>query len=171
MDEEKITRATFLYMDAKGPEKNENAQCETCKWFISDKDRCVQHGANDDIDEDDSCCLYVEGENSKGAEPLGLVTPEISGLVSRQVRCENCMFFDRHTERVEHCDLYTQLNRMMPNIFSLDRYVNEYGCCNAQTPGKRDPAAFGPLGPIMEEGEVNKATARINKARKLYDKT
>lgn len=137
---EKIERSTFLYMDPQSPEE-QFAQCGTCKHFISSKDRCELHGKDDDIDDDDSCGLYVHGPAST-AIPLGLVTPEQSGLVSRQVRCENCIFFDAHTEKREHCDLYTHLNRTFPQVFQLDRYVDEYGCCNAQTPGQRNPAVF-----------------------------
>jgi hypothetical protein len=145
---EKITRASFLYMDPKSP-ATQFAQCATCVQFIDDKKRCVLHGRRDVIDGDDSCGLYSRGDPSTGKDPLGLVTADESGLVSRQVRCENCMFFDPGTEPRKHCDLYTQLNRMMPNLFDLDRYVNERGCCNAQTPGKRNPKVFGPIGPIQ----------------------
>src|SRR5882724_8189668 len=114
MTMEKITRATFLYMDPTGPDKAQNdkaqnAQCKTCRWFIDDKKRCVQHRKSDEIAAGDSCCLYVEGPNATGAEPEGLTNPEISGLVSRQVRCQNCRFFDDETEPKDHCDFYTQL--------------------------------------------------------------
>lgn len=143
---EKVTRATFLYMDPQAP-KATFAQCGTCVHFIEDKDRCELHGPNDDIDDDDSCGLYVHGKPS-GGKPEGLVTPEQSGLVSRQVRCENCMFFDAETEPREHCDFYTQLNRIFPSLFNLDRYVDSHGCCNAQTPGARNPKVFGPIGPL-----------------------
>ena len=145
---ERITRATFLYMPPKGDQPAANAQCQTCVHWISDKDRCELHRPKDDIDDDDSCCLYVEGPNATGKVPLSLVTPEESGLVSRQVRCQNCMFFDPTSEAREHCDFYTQLNRMFPHIFRLDRYVEAHGCCNAQTPGNRNPQAFGPHGPL-----------------------
>jgi len=143
---EKITRATFLYMDPQAP-KDEFAQCGTCVHWIEGQDLCELHRPRDHIDDDDSCCLYVHGKPA-GGTPESLVTPQESGLVSRQVRCMNCIFFDPDTEPRKHCDLYTQLNRMMPAVFDLDRYVNEHGCCNAQTPGKRNPKVFGPIGPI-----------------------
>ena len=132
---EKITRATYLYMDPLAP-ANQFAQCGTCVHWIKAIDRCELHGPKVDIDDDDSCCLYVHGK-PQGQTPDGLVTPHESGLsVSRQVRCINCMFFDATTEPHEHCDLYTQLNRAFPLIFDLDRYVKSHGCCNAQTPGR-----------------------------------
>lgn len=151
---EKVTRATFLYMKPKpGYDPEENAQCESCIHWIDDKDRCELHGKGDDIDGDDSCCLYVAGPNATGKEPLGRVTPKESGLVSRQVRCDNCMFFDPDSEPKVHCDFYSQLNRMLPKVFDLDRYVEEDACCNAQTPGNRNPKVFGPIGPLGEKGE------------------
>jgi hypothetical protein len=151
---EKITRATFLYMDPRQP-AGKFAQCGTCQWWIPGQDRCVQHSEGDKIDGDDSCGLYSPmATRDKDAKPLGLVTPQESGLVSRKVRCQNCMFFDPTTESRKHCDLYTQLNRVMPALFDLDRYVDEHGCCNAQTPGERDPKVFGPFGPLDPDGEA-----------------
>lgn len=143
---EKVTRAAFLYLDPKSP-KARFAQCGTCVHFIEDKDQCQIHAPQVDIDEDDSCGFYLHGKPS-AERAESLVTPEDSGLVDRQVRCENCMFFDPDTEPKEHCDLYTQLNRMLPSLFDLNRYVDRHGCCNAQTPGARNPKVFGPIGPL-----------------------
>lgn len=149
---EKITRATLLYLDPRNPE-NKFAQCATCIHFIKDKGLCEWMSKNDEIDGGDSCGFYVPGKNSSG-KPLGLMTPEEMGVVSRQVRCENCMFFDPNSEPRKHCDLYTQLNLILPVVFDLDRYVDEYGCCNAQTPGRRNPEVFKPFGPIMHGNET-----------------
>lgn len=143
---EKVTRAAFLYMDPKAP-KTRFAQCGTCPHWIEGNDLCELHPPDVDVDDGDSCGFYVPGKPA-GVRPMGLVTPKESGLVSRQVRCENCMFFDSKTEAREHCDFYTQLNRMFPSLFNLDRYVDRHGCCNAQTPGYRDPKVFGPIGPL-----------------------
>lgn len=151
---EKVTRATFLYMDPKAP-KTKFAQCGTCPHWIPGMDRCELHRSQDKIDDDDSCGLYVHGKPA-GTHPMGLVTPEQSGLVSRQVRCENCMFFDPDTEPREHCDFYTQLNRLFPSLFNLDRYVDSHGCCNAQTPGARNPKVFGPIGPLSNGQDKDK---------------
>jgi hypothetical protein len=149
---EKITRATFLYMDPRNPEKK-FAQCDTCMNFIRDKGLCKLLLPTDEIKAGKSCGSYAPGENATG-NALGLLTAEEVGLVERQVRCENCAFFDPNTEPRKHCDLYTQLNLILPGLFSLDRYVDEYGCCNAQTPGKRNPAVFGPFGPIRHGNEL-----------------
>ena len=149
---EKITRATFLYMDPRNPEEK-FAQCDTCMNFIRDKGLCKLLLPTDEIKAGKSCGSYAPGENATG-EALGVLTAEEVGLVERQVRCENCVFFDPNTEPRKHCDLYTQLNLILPGVFDLDRYVDEYGCCNAQTPGKRNPAVFGPFGPIKHGNEM-----------------
>ena len=150
-------------MDPQKP-KDEFAQCGTCVHFLAKQQRCELHGKDDEVDEDDSCGLYVHGTAEADEEPEGLVTPEQSGLVSREVRCENCMFFDPDSEPREHCDLYTQLNRILPKLFDLDRYVDEYGCCNAQTPGKRNPKVFGPVGPLGEKGEDSDGASGMKNA-------
>lgn len=150
---ELITRATFLYFDPRNPE-NKFAQCFGCVNFINDKGLCVLLSAANKIGPNYSCGSYSPGPNATGKEPLGLLTPEEVGLVERQVRCENCVFFDEKTEPRKHCDLYTQLNLILPGVFNLDRYVDEYGCCNAQTPGNRNPKVFGPFGPIKHGNEM-----------------
>ena len=149
---EKITRATFLYMDPRNPEEK-FAQCDTCMNFIRDKGLCKLLLPTDEIKAGKSCGSYAPGENATG-EALGVLTAEEVGLVERQVRCENCAFFDPDTEPRKHCDFYTQLNLILPGLFDLDRYVNEYACCNAQTPGERNPAVFGPFGPIKHGNEM-----------------
>lgn len=161
---ERITNATFLYMDPRKPEKK-FAQCATCVHFIRDKGLCEWMSADDKVGNGYSCGFYVPGENAVGKEPLNLITPEEAGLVERQVRCENCVFFDPNTEPRKHCDLYTQLNLILPGVFDLDRYVDEYGCCNAQTPGKRNPAVFGPFGPIKHGNEMTGDTGVAKKTR------
>lgn len=148
---EKITRAAFLYMDPRKP-KNKFAQCITCMHFLGD--RCEWFGPGDEVGGGDSCGEYIRGKARPGAVPLGIATKKELGFVSRKVRCENCCFFDSQTEPREHCDFYTQLNLILPGLFALDRYVDHQGCCNAQTPGARNPKVFGPFGPI-KHGDSN----------------
>lgn len=159
---EKITRATLLYMGPRNPEKK-FAQCATCVHFIRDKGLCEWMSAADKVGNGYSCGFYVPGENAVGREPLGLITPEEAGLVERQVRCENCVFFDPDSEPRKHCDLITQLNLILPGVFDMDRYVDEHGCCNAQTPGKRNPAVFGPFGPIKHGNEMTGDSKKITR--------
>jgi hypothetical protein len=124
----KITRDAFLYLDPKPPE-DEFAQCGTCIMFIPDHDRCMIHGAKIKVDEDDSCGLYVHGVPRNGP-PTAAVTPKESGLVGRQVRCENC----EHFNGKDLCLLFKNLNRVLPDKFDLDTKVSPKGCCNAQIP-------------------------------------
>lgn len=124
----KIDRTAFLYMEGTD---REFAQCSTCYFWISGTDRCVLHRATDRTEGGDSCGLYVNGEPQEEATPLGLTTPKVSGLVSREVRCENCSWFDADTT---NCDLYDQLNSEMPDAFNLNIKVRRRACCNAQTP-------------------------------------
>lgn len=154
-----ITRATFLYLDPVKP-AGQFAQCGTCVHFLKEMGKCELVSAKK-VDDEDSCGLYAPGKAEPETAPKSLVSPEDAGFVSRQVRCENCMFFDEKTEARAHCDLYTQLNLMIPRIFGLDRYVDRRGCCNAQTPGTRDPQAFGPLGPIQHGDTVQDDSAGL----------
>lgn len=156
---EQITRSAFIFMKARGKNKKQFAQCITCIHFLIDQDRCYLQRETDEVDGDDSCGSYYPGNPTRGVDvkPLGKSTPEELGFVSRQVRCEDCIFFDPTSEAEKHCDFYTQLNRLLPAIFNLDRYVEDLDCCNAQTPGKRNPAVFGPIGPIMENAEMAKS--------------
>lgn len=160
---EKIERSAFLFMKARGKNKGRFAQCITCIHFLIDQDRCYLQRDRDDVDDDDSCGGYYPGEPTKGTDlkPLGNSTPEELGFVEREVRCQNCMFFDPDSEALTHCDLYTQLNRMFPALFKLDRYVEKLDCCNAQTPGERNPAVFGPIGPLMEDSEMAKSAVML----------
>jgi hypothetical protein len=147
--EEKITRDAFLYM-APVPPEQKFAQCEECRVFVpreklgSEAGRCVFHGAQLPISYDQSCGLFcpwpkgkkdseVIAEHVKAIQAgiAASVTPEESGLVSRQVRCENCEYFEKQKSL---CGLYLLLNKMLPQIFNLDTRVEPYACCNAQTP-------------------------------------
>lgn len=128
---EKITRAAFLYLDPKPP-GDRFAQCGTCMMFAPGQKRCSIHGPSVKVTADMSCGLYVHGEpEGDRMDLMAVVTPEESGLVRRQVRCENCTFFDGQSV----CGLYEKLNAALAVLFSLDSQVDPKGCCNAQTPG------------------------------------
>lgn len=129
----KITRDAFLYMDPSGKHPDQFGQCGTCKMSVplANGNRCSILGIA--IDADDSCGLYVPGkQDPTEAEHIAkTVTPEEAGFVDRQVRCENCKFFD---EEYSQCTLFTKLNKAMPALFELDDVVMARGCCNAQIP-------------------------------------
>ena|SRR5215467_13703196 len=115
-----LSRSTFLYLDPKPPEET-FAQCSTCRDWIT-SGYCYIHRPTDEVPGSASCNLYVHGEPMASGTPIGAVTPEESGLVDREVRCENCRWFDD-----DNCALFEALN-------ISDTKVNAKGCCNANQP-------------------------------------
>ncbi len=144
-------KAVFLYMEPK-PDTPQHAQCATCRKWGRLNQRCDELQRNDDVDKGDSCGLYSQGAPQLYANPSGQYTKKVVGFVSEKTRCENCNVFDnRDPDPKEwHCDLYVQLNRLLPRLFKINIYVKPRGCCNAMVPGKRDPERFGPYGPIPD---------------------
>ncbi len=153
---EKIDRSAFLFLEpGAGKPLIIFAQCIDCRMFVGeeylakniDGSRCILHGSFVSVDGDDSCGLMVSWPTPDGAPNVkvvkdhagelnkmitGSVTPEESGLVSRQVRCENC--FWPSNKEVTKCGLYETLNKLLPNDFALDPNITPHACCNAQTP-------------------------------------
>lgn len=125
----KVKRDAFLYMDPGYSRLAQFAQCATCRDWVTGDRRCVIHGRQVNVPGTASCGLYVEGPPRPAGTPTyAWVTPAESGLVNRQVRCENCKYFDKPV-----CALFRQLNSDRPDIFELDIKVDEHGCCNANT--------------------------------------
>lgn len=125
----KLDRSAFLYMDPKGT-LGRFAQCGSCRDWVSGDRRCVIHGPKVTVPASASCGLYVYGQPQlAGTRTRPIVTPEESGLVDREVRCENCKWFD------SVCNLFGILNKAKPEIFDLDPVVDPHGCCNAQQKG------------------------------------
>jgi hypothetical protein len=122
----KHKRDTFLYMEGN---IKDFAQCSSCIMWLSKRNKCMIHSESVKIDGDDSCGLYVQGAPREDGTCLGLVTPKESGLVDRQVRCENCFHFGENK-----CGLFDNLNKKMPDQFDLDINVKPRACCNAQVP-------------------------------------
>jgi len=131
---EKVERDAFLYLDHKGDPKM-FAQCGSCMMFTGST--CTIHGPKVKITGDMSCGYYVHGKpmpDEKGHE-MKSVTPAESGLVKRQVRCENCSHVDYENKK---CKLYSALNRLDPYKFNLMEDIDLNGCCNAQTPSNQE---------------------------------
>jgi len=145
----KIDRSTFLYMEPPAGyyQPEEFAQCETCRKFISTDDKCIELGPKPRIVAGKSCCLYspwplgkpnpevvrnhlAELKQAEKRDAHDFVTPKEAGLVEREVRCENCAYFD---EEESDCELYEMLNKTMPEHFDLNVKVKPLACCNAQT--------------------------------------
>ena len=149
---DKITRDAFLYLPPKAGIEEDFAQCGPCRMFVPEVEgrkggRCVIHGSEVEVDDDDSCGFMVPWPTPNGkanlevvhdhAEELakgipGSVTPEQSGLVSRRVQCHRCRFAER---AAGVCGLYEELNRISSK-FDLDPKIEPHACCNAQIPIK-----------------------------------
>jgi hypothetical protein len=122
--------------------------------FDANKGLCSIHGPSVPITAQMSCGLYVHGEPAGGQMALvAAVTPEESGLVDREVRCENCTFFSGQS-----CGLYDKLNGVLPDIFDLDVAVQAKGCCNGQSPRNAGD---------MEESEASIEQERASMLRSL----
>ena len=145
--EGKITRDAFVFMRGRKPYKT-FAQCITCAFFNPILQRCENFGPDNVVTARGSCGVYGYGPQNTTNLPQSRITPCEAGYVERPVRCEDCRFFDPTDEPQSHCDLFTQLMLMSPNVWDLDRYVVAEDCCNANTEGARDPSIFGPFGPI-----------------------
>jgi hypothetical protein len=127
---EKVTRNAFLYLEPKGNDPD-FAQCADCKMFLDKLGICSLHGKDLHIKPTMSCGFFVPGgpaEESELEHVTKAFTPEESGLVDREVRCENCKFM----ESPKTCGLYVKLNKLPE--FSLNVTVKPRACCNAQTP-------------------------------------
>ena len=121
----KLKRDTFLYLS---PTTYHFAQCYTCRDWIEGDDKCHIHGPNVNVLETMSCGLYVQGASMPaGSAAFDIVTPTESGLVDREVRCENCKWLDG-----TDCTFFAMLNRELPDVFDLEVEVEPKGCCNAQ---------------------------------------
>lgn len=133
---DKVSRDAFIYLEpqtrkARTKLTKNFAQCSTCPmWTGKESLTCTIHGGAVEVKGSMSCGYYTPGSpmpEAAGEEHL-LVTPEESGLIEADVRCENCAYMD-HTNKV--CKLYSQMNKAMPTVFNLDENVEEKACCNA----------------------------------------
>jgi hypothetical protein len=122
---DKIGRWAFLYLESKTP-IDQFAQCSTCELFLPGRERCGIFGKNDKVVANASCGLYIQGKPHDDQPIQDIVTPEESGYVLGQVRCENCSWFKNGT-----CDLFAMLNEKIPDTFELGSTVSPQGCCNA----------------------------------------
>jgi len=122
----KIGRWAFLYMEPT-PAKSENfAQCSTCQLFMPGKQRCGIFGKDDVVKANGSCGLYLQGVPHDDQPIQDIVTPEASGYVEANVRCENCGWFENGS-----CGLFVMLDDKIPDTFDLGGKVDAKGCCNA----------------------------------------
>jgi hypothetical protein len=125
----KVGRDAFLYIGAVQGKRT--GQCSSCFLWVKGHDRCLIHSANEKIEADASCGLYVQGIPQRSGDSMYQMTPKESGLVRRQVRCENCKYAKNGATV---CGLYVTLNNEVPEMFALDEKIEPQGCCNAQMP-------------------------------------
>lgn len=123
------------------------AQCIGCRRFVPSKftegdiDLCIDHGSKVKVGPYYSCGVYAKWPRGKPEEKViknhaaelagdlpGAMTPAESGLVERDVRCINCIFFMAGARK---CGLYIALNKEQPEKWDLDPNVEKYDCCNA----------------------------------------
>src|SRR5581483_8378288 len=102
-------RSAFLYLEPN-PDTSEHAQCATCFNWLSKIERCRWLSQDFEVDSDDSCGFYIQGNPQIEGAPLGLITPQQAGFVDEKVRCENCNAIDTRDPKRIHCDFYVQLN-------------------------------------------------------------
>lgn len=133
----KIGRSAFLYLEpdekSHGNHK-EFAQCATCPlWTGKDHLTCVIHGKKLEVLGTDTCALYVNGKPmpEMAGKEKPYVTTEESGFEKRQVRCENCLYFQPVGGL---CKLFFMLDSEFPDDFELGSKVAALGCCNANIP-------------------------------------
>lgn len=163
-------RSAFLYMEPN-PETDKFATCGTCASFNREKKRCKWFGPNDEVDENDTCGLYVQGPNTNEA-PTGFSTKKEAGFFDGPPQCRRCNAYDARDKSRIHCDLYVQLNRMLPKQWKLDEEIKPHACCNAWEGGDRNPKQFGPYGPIPDKddpkvgGLIDKYVGAIPTTRK-----
>lgn len=126
----KLGAETFLYLDPE-PDVDDFAQCSSCRDWVTGDNLCLIHGPFITVKGSMSCGLYVYGEPlPPGHRTYALVSARESGLVDREVRCENC----RHMEEGDQCGFFTYLNKTLPELFDIDTDIDPKGCCNAQQP-------------------------------------
>ena len=125
----KLGADAFLYLTPV-PGVDDFAQCSSCCMWVQEDDRCTIHGPHVRVSGSMSCGLYINGEPQlPGTDVEAIVSPVESGLVDREVRCENC----RHSGG-DVCGLFETLNSEMPDLFEIDTEIEPKGCCNAQQP-------------------------------------
>lgn len=117
-----MKRSDLVYLDPKG-KPEDFAQCRSCKMFIQSKGVCSLLGMGVKINGGMSCTQYAFGkaDEIELAHVSKSFTQEEVGLVDREVRCENCEFFESSDN---DCLLFKTLN--------ISHKVNKHGCCNAQ---------------------------------------
>jgi hypothetical protein len=126
----RVGAEAFLYLNPE--DISEFAQCSTCSMWVREENSCTIHGQYIEVPGSASCGFYIIGDPQEPGTPTeAIVTPVESGLVDREVRCENCRWGGPGNYT---CLFFEQLNAQLPEIFEIDTDIDPGGCCNAQQP-------------------------------------
>ena len=98
---DKKDKAIVLYLHVEGTDY----ECKDCMLFIKNQ-RCMVHGKDDVILETDSCGLFIYGESYDKGAPMGLYTPERSGLTHSKngFSCKRCEYFNPPEKKCSEVD-------------------------------------------------------------------
>lgn len=122
-------RSAFGYMEPS-PDIADFAQCGSCQLWLANKELCYWLRPKDEVQEYDSCILYVQGDpiTDDHVNCTSSCTPQEVGFHKGAVRCENCTSF---AAGLSACNLYSKLNEEFPQLFKLKTKVKPHACCNA----------------------------------------
>jgi hypothetical protein len=124
----KLGAEAFLYLSPE-PDTPDFAQCSSCRDWVKGDNLCAIHGPFIEVLGSMSCGLYVYGEPlPEGSRTMTIVSTLESGLVDREVRCENC----KHMLPDDICGFFDTLNKELPELFDIDTNIDPKGSCNAQ---------------------------------------
>jgi hypothetical protein len=147
----RVGREAFLFLSPKKrDEKKYFAQCGSCRMFVEkvqglSGSRCVIHGSSVRVSAGASCGFWVDWptEDGKPNEEVvedhaaelakgipGSVRAGESGLVDEPVQCHRCAYFGPKGPK---CRLFEELNKRLPEQFSLATGITKNSCCNAWT--------------------------------------
>jgi Pyruvate/2-oxoacid:ferredoxin oxidoreductase delta subunit len=129
----KLDRSAFLYLSPRDPKK-QFAQCNTCFLFLPERQRCALFSQDFKVIADASCGLYINGQPNDNQEIRNIVSPKEAGYIQEQVRCENCIWFNKEPKT---CGLFEDLNKAMPEVFDLEETVEPLACCNGWQPNNK----------------------------------
>jgi hypothetical protein len=122
-------RSSFGYIEP-APVIPNFAQCGSCRLWLYHIHNCRWLSANDEVRNDHSCNIYVQGPQTRDAwaAATGTLAKDEVGFQHGDMRCENCTSFN---SEARICYLYSDLNDRFPDLFGLNIKVKPRGRCNA----------------------------------------
>jgi predicted kinase len=162
-------RDSFGYMEPS-PNIPDFAQCGSCQIWIKDRDRCYWFSDTKEVEANDSCTEYVQGEPIKGnVKATNSLDPKEAGFIKGSTRCENCVSFNKDKPL---CMLFEKLNRTQASIFDLDEKVKPRGCCNAfaRDSAKHEKIVRRANGGCVDARNINHKPTPAQQATGIYAK-